>query len=183
MLPIVLDLQGKTAVVVGAGEVGALRAAQLVAEGARVKVIAKEIRAPLPDLVEVVLARAYRRGDLAGAFFAVAATGNGAVDEAIRAEADETSTLLNVVDDPKLSTVYFPAVHRDGSVSVAVSTEGAAPALAVFLRDRLAKCLPAGLGKVAETLCEERRLLRARGASTDSIKWSARIEELLGHPR
>jgi siroheme synthase-like protein len=182
MLPIVLDLQGKTAVVVGAGQVGSRRAAQLVAEGARVRVIAKEILAPLPDRVEEVLVRPYRRGDLVGAMIAVAAVGDAAVNNSIRAEAEETSTLLNVVDDPDRSTVYFPAVRREGPVTVAVSTEGASPALALYLRDQLAEHLPADLASVADALREERRLLHARGMSTESIDWGDRIAELLGSP-
>lgn len=183
MLALSLDLKDKAAVVFGAGKVGAHRAAQLVAEGARVRVIARQVLAPLPGLVDDVFVRPYQRGDLAGALIAVAAVGDAAVNDSIRSEADETKTLLNVVDDPACSTVYFPAVHRDGSVTVAVSTEGASPALAVYLRDLLEKSLPGDLDTVAKTLREERRRLHARGISTDSIDWTSRITELLRSTR
>lgn len=183
MLALSLDLRGKPAVVVGAGRVGAHRAAQLAAEGARVRVITKQVLAPLPDLVDDVLVRPYQRGDLVGAWIAVAAVGDEAVNDTIRAEADETETLLNVVDDPARSNVYFPAVHREGPVTVAVSTEGASPALAAYLRDLVATNLPSDLGTVAEALREERWRLHARGMSTESIDWTARITELLSCTR
>ena len=54
---------------------------------------------------------------------------------------EESSSLcipVNVVDDPELCTVIFPAVWREGPVTVSVSTEGAAPFMAAALRDRLA---------------------------------------------
>ncbi|HLX77751.1 MAG TPA: bifunctional precorrin-2 dehydrogenase/sirohydrochlorin ferrochelatase [Acidimicrobiales bacterium] len=183
MLPITLELRGQPAVVFGAGEVGCRRAAQLVAEGARVRLIATEIRATPPAGLDDLLNRPYRRGDLAGFAIAVAAIGDDEVNDAIYAEATETSTLLNVVDDPIRSSFYFPAVHRAGEVTVAVSTEGAAPALAAFLRNRIAATLPSNLAEVSATLRAERRSFHERGISTELIDWSERIDALLGAHR
>jgi siroheme synthase-like protein len=179
MLPICLDVRGRRAVVFGAGTLGCRRAAQLVAEGALVRVIARDVLGHLPAGVDEVLRRPYRRGDLKGAAVAVAAVGDATVNDAICDEARATSTLLNVVDDPVRSSFYFPAVHRAGDVTVAVSTAGAAPALASFLRDRVAATLPADLAQVAARLKDERRLLHERGISTQSVDWTSRIARLL----
>lgn len=178
MLPIALGLRGRRAVVFGAGEVGCRRAGQLVAAEALVRVIARDVLGDLPAGVDEVLSRPYRRGDLNGVTVAVAAVGDAAVNDAICDEARATSTLLNVADDPVRSDFYFPAVHRAGHVTIAVSTEGAAPALASYLRDRIAATLPADLAEIASRLKDERRLLHKRGVSTESVEWNIHLSRL-----
>lgn len=178
MLPLAFKLDGLDVLVVGAGAVGARKAAQLVEAGARVSVISEEIRAATPGVARYQ-ERRYRPGDAAGYFLVVSATGDDATNDLIVSEANEARIWLNVVDDPERSTFYFMALHRDGEVTVAVSTTGAAPALAQAVRDRVAARLPANLGEVAATLRDERRQLHDSGVSTENLDWRSRIEELL----
>ncbi|MHB1209165.1 MAG: precorrin-2 dehydrogenase/sirohydrochlorin ferrochelatase family protein [Acidimicrobiales bacterium] len=179
MFPLVLDLSCQTVLVVGAGEVGARKATQLIAGGARVRVIAKEVLAKLPDGVESVHQRAYRRGDLKSVFLVVAATGDDEVNDQIVREAHAGNVLVNVVDDPQRSNFYFTAVHRDGDVIVSVSSGGASPALAQWVRDHAVSVLPDNLSVVARTLREERASLHARNESTEHRDWTARVEQLV----
>ncbi|MHB1088276.1 MAG: precorrin-2 dehydrogenase/sirohydrochlorin ferrochelatase family protein [Acidimicrobiales bacterium] len=179
MFPLVLDLSRQTVLVVGAGEVGARKAAQLIAGGARVRVIAKEVLAKLPEGVESVHQRAYRRGDLGSAVLVVVATGDDQVNDQIVQEAHARGVLVNVVDDPERSNFYFTAVHRDGDVIVSVSSSGASPALAQWIRDRATRALPRNLGAVARQLREERAALHARSESTEERNWTARVEQLV----
>ncbi|MDE3064050.1 MAG: bifunctional precorrin-2 dehydrogenase/sirohydrochlorin ferrochelatase [Acidobacteriota bacterium] len=178
MFPLVADLAGRRVVVIGAGAVGAAKARQLVAGGGAVTVISPEVTGDLPPGVELV-AREYRAGDLAGAVLAVSATGRPEVDDEVVAEARSRNVLVNVVDDPGRSAFYFAAVHRDGEVIVAVSTEGASPALARWVRDRVVAALPPGLGEVARRLRAERRRRHDAGQSTEGLDWSARIDREL----
>ena len=182
MLPVVIDLAGRPVTVVGAGAVASRKVAQLLEVGAVVTVIAEELRAALPEGVRTIRLERYASGDLAGAFLVVAATGDHVVDDAIVLEAAARGQLLNVVDDPTRSNFFFTAVHRDGDVVVSVSTSGASPALASWLRDRIATNLPEGLGALARRLGEERRRLHAVGASTEGLNWRTWIEEQLGAP-
>lgn len=182
MFPLVAALEGRRVVVVGAGRVGARKATQLRAAGARVTVVASEVLAPLPEGVDLV-ARPYRAGDLAGAALCVSATGDAAVDDLIVAEARDRRVWLNVVDDPVRSTFFFTAVHRAGDVVVSVSTEGAAPALAQWVRDLVARVLPANLGDVARHLRAERRDLHVAGESTEGRDWRARVVALVEDAR
>jgi len=63
-------------------------------------------------------------------------------------------------------------------VTGAISTDGASPALAGYLRDRLAEVLTPDLAIIADTLADERASVQAAGGSTEAIDWRPRIAEL-----
>jgi len=179
MLPLMVDLRGRSVLVIGAGEIGARKAAQLIDQGAKVIVVAIEVLAKLPEGTSEVLVRPVVAEDLDGRVLVVSATGSPSVDERVRHWATERHVLLNAVDDPERCDFYFMAQHRQGSVVLAVSTEGAAPALAQVLRDRAAAALPSNLAEVAEVLRAERTALHDVGTTTEGLDWRPRITELL----
>lgn len=179
MLPLALDLTDRDVLVVGLGRVGSHKARQLLAARARVHVITDALVAPVPEGVSSLRVRRYARGDLDGFFLVIAATGDAHVNDEIVREAEERRVLLNVVDDPARCSFYFTAVHRDGDVIVSVSTSGASPSLAQWVRARVRELLPPGLGSVASVLREERAALHAAGVSTER-DWRARVEALTG---
>jgi precorrin-2 dehydrogenase/sirohydrochlorin ferrochelatase len=182
MFQLVVDLQGRRVLVIGAGRVGAQKVAQLRSAGARVSVISEAVNAPLGEL-ESLSIRPYRDGDLDGAFLVVSATGDPSVNDRIVAEATERNVLLNVVDDMQRSNFFFTAVHRDGDVVVSVSTEGASPALAQWVRNAVAVTLPKNLAEVARRLRAERDAVHKRGASTEDIVWMPRVQQLIDEER
>jgi siroheme synthase-like protein len=179
MLPLAFKFEGVSVLVIGAGKVGAYKAGQLIEAGAVVTVISDAVLAPLPAGVARIEEHPYRVGDLEGYWLVVAATGDAVVNDEIVKEATERRMWLNVVDDPERSSFYFMALHRQGDVTVAVTTEGAAPALAQAIRTMAADRLPDNLGDVAATLRAERRALHESGASTENRDWRPRIAELL----
>jgi siroheme synthase-like protein len=180
VLPLAFKLSGVPVLVIGAGVIGARKAAQLIEAGAQVTVITEEVLSALPEGVAYVEQRRYARGDLRGFSLVVSATGDAAVNDVVVEEARQERLWLNVVDDPERSSFYFMALHRQGEVAVAVSTAGAAPALAQELRTLIAHALPDNLASVANTLRDERRQVHQEGTSTEGIDWRARIRELLG---
>jgi uroporphyrin-III C-methyltransferase / precorrin-2 dehydrogenase / sirohydrochlorin ferrochelatase len=103
--------------------------APLIAESIELKVRAGSVR-----WVE----REYVSGDCNGFQLVIAATPVREINRNISDEAKGLGIPVNVVDDPALSTVIFPAVWRDKSLVVAVSTEGIAPFMASKIRTRLA---------------------------------------------
>ena len=179
MFPLVADLRGRRVVVIGAGRVGVGKAATLLECGALVTVISDQILAPLPEGLEQVLVRPYEAGDLAGALLVVAATANPTANDAIVREATERGVLVNVVDDLARSNFYFTANYRDGDVLVSVSTAGASPALAQWVRNRVAGVLPSNLAHVARQLRQERAQLHDVGESTERRPWTQRVAELV----
>jgi N-methylhydantoinase B len=62
-------------------------------------------------------------------------------------------------------------LHRDGDVVVSVSTSGSSPALASWLRDRIAANLPRGVGALASQLAALREARHRDGASTEGLAW------------
>ena len=180
MFPLVLELTDRRVVVIGAGNVGVHKAAQLLECGARVTMISEHLFAPVPEGLEELLVRPYQHGDLSGAFLVVAATANVEVSDEIVREAHELNLLINVVDDLARSNFFFTAVHRDGDVVVSVSTGGASPALAQWVRATAARVLPTDLARVARQLRDERRALHERGESTEGRPWMDRVRELVG---
>ena len=106
--PLFVDLAGKAVVVVGGGAIGLRRAAVLQRFGARVTVIAPEIREK-PEGIAGLL-RSYQSGDLTGAFLAVAATNDRAVNHAVYEEARDRGILVNVCVCPDECDFYFPAI-------------------------------------------------------------------------
>ena len=179
MLPLIVNFTGRKVLVIGGGEIGMRKAASFVAEGALVTVLTKEVLASPPQGVAEVLLREYRPGDLEGFLFVVAATGDKAVNDLIEKQAQDLATLINVVDDLERGDTYFAALHRQGDVIVAVSTSGAAPAFAQWIRSEIARLLPSNLGEAAKTLQAERNALHAAGITTEGRDWKPAIAAAL----
>ena len=91
-LPVGLHLHGRDVVVVGGGAAASRAAAGLLDAGARVTVVApgvvRELGALAGSGALTWLPRPYAAGDLAAAWYAVTATGDAAVDDAVAAEAE-----------------------------------------------------------------------------------------------
>jgi siroheme synthase-like protein len=81
---------------------------------------------------------------------------------------------VNAVDDPAAATAYAGAVIRRGDFTLALSTGGAAPALAGLVREGLEALLPADLAPWAE----EAHRLRVTH-KRDGVAMSARRPLLL----
>jgi len=143
--PVYLDLRGRRCVVVGGGDVAERKVEGLLEAGAQVTVIAPEVAPRLRVWAEaghiLHIPRRYEAGDLAGAFLVISATDELVVNEQVWQEATARNIPVNVVDDPARCTFIAPAIVRRGDLTVAISTGGKAPALAVRLRQRLERAL------------------------------------------
>lgn len=139
--PVFLNLCGRLCVVVGGGEVAERKVEVLLSSGARVRVIAPEVTRKIERWAEEgrleLLRRAYRKGDLSGAWLCVAATDDPEVQKAVFSEAEAGRIFCNVVDRPELCSFIVPSVVRRGRLQLAISTSGASPATARRIRERL----------------------------------------------
>jgi precorrin-2 dehydrogenase/sirohydrochlorin ferrochelatase len=136
-----LSVEGKGAVVIGGGEVAARKVQDLLAARAAVTVITPRACSSIVALAEEKRIQArfkpYTKGDLAGAFVAVAATDDEEINVRVAHDAAAMNVLVNVVDRPTLCTFTVPATMCRGDLTFAVATEGRCPALAGILREEL----------------------------------------------
>jgi siroheme synthase-like protein len=183
LYPVALVVDGRRCLVVGGGPIATHKAEGLLDCRAHVTVVAPLISERLrrlahdvsdPSVGQLVLEqRPYRTGEASGYRLVITATGDPAVDREVAADAEAAGVWVNSADDVDNCTFTLPAVHRDGDVTVAVSTGGASPALAGWLRDRAADAIGPEVGTMAVLLDEARRRVRARGQSTEKTDWSA----------
>lgn len=167
--PAMLDLVGREALLVGGGEVAAQKVGPLLEAGARVRVVAPSLSSDLRSRVEAGEVewepREVRSGDVRGAEIVVCATDSREVNRRVSEEARAAKVLVNVVDDPELCTFIVPSIVRRGPLQVAISTGGASPALAKFVRRHLEACLGEEFGRLAELAARMRDRARAAGVS------------------
>ena len=164
--PVALDLRDRRCVVVGGGSLAEQKVLGLREAGARVTVVSPTLTPALEELARQhaidVRRRHYRRGDLQGARLAIAATEDRAINPAVFAEAEELGIPLNAVDDVPHCSFIAPAIHREGPITVTVSTAGKSPAMAVRLRERIAKIVTPADGQLVDLLGSLRPEIAAR---------------------
>jgi precorrin-2 dehydrogenase/sirohydrochlorin ferrochelatase len=160
--PILLDLHGRRAVVVGGGRVGMRKARALADAHAQVVLVDAGADETAEATGMTIVPQPYRKELLQGAFLVFACTDDRSLNQRIAADARTAGAMVNVADRPEECDFYLPAAWSDGDVVVAVGTGGAAPALAAHLRDSLAALLPPRIGAFAQTVGELRETLRQK---------------------
>ncbi|MCB9496468.1 MAG: uroporphyrinogen-III C-methyltransferase [Fibrobacteria bacterium] len=150
LYPLFLDLASKDVLVVGGGRVGLRKSRELLACGARVRVISPTFDPGFDDLSVTRIPRAWRPGDEGRARLVVAATDDPAVNRAVYANCSQQRILCNVVDVPTLCDFHAAAVAREGSVQIAIGTAGAAPSLASWARRRMQEWLSDGVAGLVD---------------------------------
>ncbi|OBK65156.1 uroporphyrinogen-III C-methyltransferase [Mycobacterium colombiense] len=120
-----LRLTGKKVVVVGGGTVAQRRLPLLIASGADVHVISRSATRSVEAMTGITLAlREYRDGDLDGAWYAIAATDDPQVNEAVVAEAESRRIFCVRADIAVEGTAVTPASFDYAGLSVGVLAGG-----------------------------------------------------------
>ena len=168
--PIMLDVRGQPAVVIGGDRVAAEKAANLTHAGAQVTVISPSFCDELLDLERnyavTLHHKAYEHGDLAGAFVVIAATThNLELSEAIWNEAQEHRQLINIVDVPSCCNFILPSILRRGQLTISVSTEGTSPGLAKRIRQHLEDLFPSAYTAYFQLAAIARAYIKSHGIS------------------
>jgi uroporphyrin-III C-methyltransferase/precorrin-2 dehydrogenase/sirohydrochlorin ferrochelatase len=157
-LPIFLDLQAGTVLLVGTGEQAVNKLRLLTSAGARVRwlVGAAEVSqataaaADMQGSIDIVSGDTLA-ADLTDVVAVISAAGRP-LDDAIAARARAVRIPVNVVDRPDLSTFIVPAIVDRGDVVVAIGTGGGSPVLARRVREWIEAVLPARIGELASLM-------------------------------
>jgi len=187
VLPIALDLENRACLVVGGGTELEARAQALAELGAIVSVVSTQpseaLRALARDRGVKVEARAFEASDLDGAWLVVIASDDPAEVEAVSRAAEARRVHYAAVDRPTRGSFSHMALARAGSLVVAVSTAGAAPALSRRLRQELERLLSESkiggfLDEIAElrqrTPSAQRR--EVLGRAVDGVRITGQLE-------
>ncbi len=139
--PVVLNLSGRSVVIIGGGAVALRKTQSLLITGAHLVVVSEHIGDKLTALCQnedaKLISSVYSKDYLPGAVLAIAATNDHELNKQIYKECQELGVLCNVVDVPELCDFFVPAVVKRDDLQIAISTDGACPAYARHLREKL----------------------------------------------
>jgi uroporphyrin-III C-methyltransferase / precorrin-2 dehydrogenase / sirohydrochlorin ferrochelatase len=164
LFPLFLKLEGRQVLVVGGGPVAAAKVGALLESGAAVTVVAPELHPVLIDFAKAgkisTAQRSYLASDLLGVWLVVAAA-PPEVNQSVAAAAGSLRLFVLAVDDTSAASAYGAGTFRRGEITIAVSTNGRAPALAGLLREGLEAALPEDLGAWSAEAARQRAAWQA----------------------
>jgi precorrin-2 dehydrogenase len=172
MLPLSLDLTKLRVALVGSDTAAARRLAWLDEAGAAALSVFSE--APSAELSLRAGTRLTRRlpnmVELCGVQLLFIADLPEPHRNALAAAARAVGAIVHVEDAPALSDIHAPAVLRRGDLTIAISTNGAAPGLAAELKQFLGTIFGAAWRGRIDELRALRRDWHRAGASHDTVR-------------
>ena len=166
--PFFVDIEGKRCLIAGGGAVACRKAAALMDYGPDIVVVAPKVIPEMERLIEVSggrltwKCREFEESDLEYGDFAIAATWDEELNRQISIWCKERKIPVNVADMQEECSFIFPALIKDGDVTVGISTGGNSPVLARYLKDRFKEVIPKGLGALAKQLGSYREMVREK---------------------
>ncbi|MCI8818350.1 MAG: uroporphyrinogen-III C-methyltransferase [Oscillibacter sp.] len=161
--PFFMDLEGWEGLVAGGGTVALRKIEKLLPYGPRLTVAAPELLPEIENTPGLTLVRrVFTPSMLEGKRFVIAATDDPEANREIAALCRERGVLVNAVDDKEQCTFLFPALLKRGELTLGVSTAGASPSAAAWVRRRAAEAVPENFGELLDGLAALRPTVRQR---------------------
>ena len=160
--PIYLDLTDRLCLVVGGGEIAYHKAIALLESGARLRIVATEIREEIQKEFtgsHEILETEFSPAHIDGCHLVIAATDDQQLNKRISNEARKAGVFVNAVDQPDECDFYVPAILARDGISIAISTGGKSPAFAGWLKRELDNMLNPKLGDALEIISAARSVL------------------------
>jgi precorrin-2 dehydrogenase / sirohydrochlorin ferrochelatase len=171
--PVMLNLSGRRAVIIGGGTVALRKARDLLASDALVTVISITFNGEFDALAAefrdrlVLEERPYARGDLEGALVVFSATNDHALNRKVYEEAKERNIFINAVDDPPHCSFTVPSSFSRGDLVVAISTGGVSPSMSARIRRAIEAVIPDSIEDTLKALSAARNSLQNDAEFTD----------------
>jgi siroheme synthase-like protein len=144
-LPVSIRIDGKAIVLIGGGRVALHKAVLLSRFTQAAKVVAPEFDPGFASVPFEQICKCYEPADLDGAFLVYICTGDRTLNAAVKAECERRGILAGVCDDPALCDFISPAIHKDGNVTIAVSSNAEDVRRSIRIRDRIKTLVEEGL--------------------------------------
>lgn len=164
--PIMLNLTGKSCVVVGGGKIATRKIKSLIEHQAHATVISPTITASLHEDVaqnKLIWARTpYTRGLLAAyqPVLVFAATNNSTVNQVVATDAQQIGAWVNGVDGSVEDDFSNMLTIGRAPLTIGISTGGTSPALAKYLRTKIEATIGHEYSLLAHWLGELREILQ-----------------------
>lgn len=158
--PMFVDLTGQPCLIVGGGAVAARKAEKLRPYSPDLRAIASEFVSGFEGCT--LLRRPYIPGDEDGMALVIAATDDPDLNHAISAACRSKNIPVNVVDDREYCSFLFPCLVQEGELSIGISTGGASPTAAVWLKQQITDLVPTGFDEILAFLEELRPQIKAK---------------------
>ena len=164
--PFFIELEGRTCLIVGGGDVAFRKIRELLPFGVDIHVVSKEIcesilqlRDSYPEQLHFSY-RGFSEKDIEDVFFVIAATDDEICNEKISEICRQHKILVNVVDDKEKCSFYFPSLVKRKNIVAGFSSGGNSPALIKELRRKLQEQIPDYYGALNENLGQIRPMVR-----------------------
>lgn len=175
--PFFMELEDTPCLVVGGGQVALRKIEKLLPFGAAITVVAPQFCAELAEMAGIQrICRAFLPADIVGMRCVIGATDDEAVNGEIAALCRTQHIPVNIVDDPAKCSFLFPALVQRGRLVVGISTGGASPLAAQYIRKETEKVIPDHFAQTLDFLAAQREIIRKR--IPDTQKREAFLREI-----
>ena len=136
-LPININISGKRILIIGGGRVALHKATILSRFTNHAFVISPTFKEEFGQLPFSLMEKEYEPTDLNGAFMVYVCTENHDLNARIKYDAEQRHVLCSVCDNPSLCDFTSPAIHCDGDIMVAVSSNAKDVHRSMSIRDTI----------------------------------------------
>ena len=160
--PFFVDLEQKEGLIAGGGTTALRKIQKLLPYGPRLTVVSPDFQAEIEQLSPLKLLRQpFEPSLLEGKFFVIAATDDPPLNHSIAELCRQRGILVNVVDSRDACTFLFPALVKHGEMSVGISTGGASPSAAIWMKEQINALVPDSMEEILSYLESQRTTVRA----------------------
>jgi len=159
--PFFMEIKDQHCLVVGGGMVALRKIEKLLPFGVKITVVSPAFCSEVEEMEGIIrICRKFEQNDINGKLFVIGATDDEDVNGEISALCREKNVPVNIVDDPKKCTFFFPALVKEGEFVAGFSTGGGSPLAAQFIRKKVEDAVPEGFGQVVEVLSSVREQVK-----------------------
>jgi precorrin-2 dehydrogenase / sirohydrochlorin ferrochelatase len=170
--PLFVSLEKRVCLVVGGGAVAERKTRLILQYGATVRLVAEDLspwlQAQCEEGTVLLVGRTYTKDCLGEVDLVFAATSDWALNRLIAEDAAQRHLLCNMATEPEQGSFIVPAMLERGPLTIAISTGGASPALAVRIKQQLEREFGAEWIVLLRLMALLRAAIQARGL--DSVE-------------
>ena len=160
--PFFMDLSGVEGLIVGGGITALLKIEKMLPYGPRLTVVSPDFHQRLATLSGLTLiCQTFSEELLEGKEFVIAATDDSDLNHKISDLCRQRRIPVNVVDDKAYCTFLFPALVQQGDLSIGISTGGASPSAAIYLKKQISALIPENMEELLAYLEAQRETVKS----------------------